>query len=457
MTTEVENPQTALEGTEEIVHTEEETIQALANKIHHQKTKEYFKEVMDTFENGNYRSTVVMLCTVVICDLVFKLKDLEEIHGDPKAARILEDLNAEKEANPVKPDWENLLIEKSFKEAKLLENDVYTHIKTLKTYRNLSAHPVLNSMDILYRPNKEQAESFIKNMLEGLLTKHPLFTKNIFGPFMLELERIQRDLPTQERLETYLDSKFFVHFNKELTEYIFKNLWKIVFKNNEEREKANRNINYKVLLIIYNKYNNILFDYIENNADYFSDFLDDDVILPKLFDFLSQYPEIYPLFRGHTQEILKNRANKKNNWFIRSSFISESLKAHFKAIDSKINGSGEYYNQPYAHNYYLRNDDVKLLNKLARKEGIMSEFYDLMISHYYHSGAFSNADHTFEICIKPFYENFNKEQFEILLKEANSNPQCYNGIFGGRNKILLPTAKRLMPDVDVEEVYKNIF
>ncbi|WP_342715413.1 hypothetical protein AAG068_18600 [Bacillus paramycoides] len=193
----------------------------------------------------------------------------------------------------------------------MLENDVYTHIKTLKTYRNLCAHPVLNSMDILYRPNKEQAESLIKNMLEGLLTKHPLFTKNVFVPFMVEIERIQHDLSNQERLETYIESKFFVHFNKELTEYIFKNLWKIVFKNDGKRENDNRNINYKVLLIIYKKYNEILFNYIKKNPDYFSDFLDKETILSKLFDFLSRYPEIYSLFRNHTQEILNKRASKK--------------------------------------------------------------------------------------------------------------------------------------------------
>ncbi|WP_166695874.1 hypothetical protein [Bacillus cereus] len=441
----------------EVVHSEEDTIQVLATKIYHQKTREYFEEVLDTYENGNYRSSVVMLCTVVICDLVFKLKDLEEIHGDAKAAKILEDLNTEKEANPVSPDWENQLIEKAFKEAKLLENDVYTHIKTLKTYRNLSAHPVLNSMDILYRPNKEQAESFIKNMLEGLLTKHPLFTKNIFVPFMVEIERIKRDLPTQERLETYLDSKFFVHFNKELTEYIFKNLWKIVFKKYGKREKANRDINYNVLLIIYKKYNNILFDYIENNADYFSDFMDEESILTKLFDFLARYPEIYPLFRGHTQEILKKRATKKNDWFIRSVFVSESLKDHFKAIESRIHGTGNFYNQPYIHRYYLKHEDVEVLSELARETGAMSEFYDFMISHYYHSGSFGNAEYTFNLCIKPYYEKFSKEQFETLLSEVNHNPQCNEGLFGHRNKMLLPAAQKVMPDIDIEKTYSNIF
>lgn len=440
-----------------VVDAGEETIQELANKIYHHKTKEYFEEVLDTYKNGNYRSTIVMLCTVVICDLVFKLKDLDEIHGDAKAAKILADLNAEKEAKPVSPDWENQLIEKAFNEAKLLENDVYTHIKTLKTSRNLCAHPVLNSMDILHKPNKATVESSIINMLEGLLTKHPIFTKNVFGPFMSELERVQHDLDTLVRLETYLESKYFVHFNKELTEYIFRNLWKIVFKNDGEKEEENREINFRVLLIIYYKYSETLFEYITKNPDQFSDFLDSDNTLSKLFDFLSINPEVYSLFRKHTQQILHERAIKKDEWFIRSLFLTDSLKDHFNAIDSKIHGKGTLSNQPYKASYCLQRRDINFLNGKSKNTDYRNEFYDLMISHYYHSGSYDSSNAAFNNCILPFYEEFNKEQFETLLKEVNGNPQCYDGRDGSRNKILLPTAKKLMPGINLEEEYGNLF
>ncbi|MED0988231.1 hypothetical protein [Bacillus paramycoides] len=80
-----------------------------------------------------------------------------------------------------------------------------------------------------------------------------------------------------------------------------------------------------------------------------------------------------------------------------------------------------------------------------------------MISHYYHSGSFSNADYTFDLCIKPYYEEFNKEQFETLFSEVNHNPQCYEGMFGDSNKILLPAAQKVMPDTDIEKTYTNIF
>ena len=300
----------------------EQNLAELVESIYHQKTKEYFEEVLSSYEHGNYRSAVVMLYTVVVCDLVYKLNDLKDIHNDDKAKKILLDLEADKEENPVSPDCENNLIEKAFKEAKLLENDVYTHITTLKKYRNLSGHPVLNSLEILYRPNKEMVQSLMINMLEGLLTKHPLFTKNVFVPFMVEIERIKSDFSTEERLEIYLESKFLVHFNKELVEYIFKHLWKSVFKSNVQRDTDNRDVNYRVLLILYKRYEEVLYAFIKKETAHFSDFLDEQSsILEKFVDFLSKYPDVYPCLKEHTRQILAKRVEDKKQLTIKSYFL----------------------------------------------------------------------------------------------------------------------------------------
>jgi hypothetical protein len=438
----------------------ENNLAELTEGIYHQKTKEYFEEVLSSFQHENYRSAVVMLYTVVICDLVFKLNDLKDIHNDDKAKKILEDLEADKEENPVSPDWENNLIEKSFKEAKLLENDVYTHITTLKKYRNLSGHPVLSSLEILYRPNKEMVLSLMINMLEGLLTKHPLFTKNVFVPFIVEIERIKDDFPTEERLEIYIKSKFLVHFNKELVEYIFKHLWKSVFKSNGERETKNRSVNYKVLLIIYKIYQEALFEFIKKESAHFSDFLDENNnILDKFVDFLSIYPDIYPLLKEHTRQILTNRIKDKKQLTVKSYFLSESLQAHLRILDKEFHTIGEYsyYNQPFAHNYIFDKNDIHFLFKICQKYNLLPGFYDLMVSHYYHSGHYNTADYTFDHCISPYYKEFSKEQLELLLKEANSNPQCYERRYAKSNhKQLLETAKKLLGD-DVEEKYNNLF
>ncbi|RST76549.1 hypothetical protein D4T97_005150 [Siminovitchia acidinfaciens] len=388
------------------------------------------------------------------------MNDLKDIHNDDKAKKILEDLEADKEENPVSPDWENNLIEKAFKEAKLLENDVYTHITTLKRYRNLSGHPVLNSLEILYRPNKEIVQSLMINMLEGLLTKHPLFTKNVFVPFMVEIERIKNDFSTEERLEIYLESKFLVHFNKELVEYIFKHLWKSVFKSNGEKETKNRNVNYKVLLIIYRRYEEILFEFIKKETAHFSDFLDENShILDKFVDFLSKYPNVYPFLKEHTRQILTNRIKDKKQLTVKSYFLTDSIKTHLKRLDDEFHTTGEYYyyNQPYEHYHILEKDNIEFLFNICQKYDALPEFYDLMISHYYHSGHYNTADYTFGYCISPYFKGFSKEQLELLFKEANSNPQCYAGRYAkGNHKKLLETAKSLLGD-DVEEKYKNLF
>ena len=434
----------------------EQNLATLADGIYHQKTKEYFEEVLSSYNHGNYRSAVVMLYTVVICDLVFKLTDLRDVHSDEKAKKILEDLELEKEENPVSPTWETELIEKSFREAKILENDVYTHITTLKKYRNLSGHPVLNSLEILYRPNEEMTRSLIINVLEGLLNKHPLLTKNVFVPFMLEVERIKNDFPTEERLETYLESKFLVHFNEELVEYIFKHLWKIVFKNNEERERKNRAINYRVLLIIYKKYEQILYEFIRKESAHFSDFLDGNAgIISKLVDFLAKYPNVYGELKDHTKEIIKNRIKSSKELTIKGTFLFDSIEEHFKHIDSRIHRRGAFYNQPYIQTYLLRSDDISFLLSSAREVNV-DLFYDLMISHYYHSGSYDSADFTFDSCIRPFYANFNKETMKLLLSNVNDNPQCYEGRYGSRNKVILEAAKALLGS-DVEEEYKKLF
>lgn len=436
-----------------------EAINELKEKIYHHKTKSYFNEVVSSIENQNYRSAVVMLYSVVICDLIFKLMDLRDIHNDDKARRILEDLNAEKEDTPVSPAWESNLIEKSFKEAKLMENDIYTHIVTLKSYRNLSAHPVLSSIDILYEPNLELAVSLTTNMLEGLLTKSPILSKNVFSPFMEEIERIKNEFANSERLETYIQSKYMQHFNKELTEYIFKNLWKIVFKNNGVKERENRDINYQVLSIIYKNNECILFQYIKNESIYFSEFLDNSLTINKFVDFLTLYPNVYPLLSDHAAELLRNRIRDNYKLLIKAHFLSESVEEHLGMLEDKLWQHGDYFSQPFAHTHILQSTEIRFLFQLSDKNDCVTKFYDNMISYYTHSGHYNSADHAFDYCIEPYYKNFTGDQFKDLLSGANYNAQCFQRRYAGsqHNRLIEEAKKHLGDDYNFEKEYPNLF
>ena len=54
------------------------SIDELSEQIYSAKTREYFDEVIQSYYVGNYRSATVMLYSVVISDIVYKLNELIE-------------------------------------------------------------------------------------------------------------------------------------------------------------------------------------------------------------------------------------------------------------------------------------------------------------------------------------------------------------------------------------------
>ncbi|WJE43672.1 hypothetical protein QRD86_03400 [Bacillus halotolerans] len=427
-------------------------------KIDHHKTKSYFEEVISSYENKNFRSAIVMLYSVVICDLIYKLSDLRDIHNDQKAEKVLNDLNTDKDENPVSPQWENDLIEKAFREVKILENDVYSHILALKNDRNLSAHPVVSSIEILYKPTEELVKSHIRNMLDGLLKKKPIFSKQVFVPFLMEIARVKNEFSSDEKLKTYLNSKYINYFNDELTEYVFKNLWKFVFKKKGENEDKNRKVNYDVLIILLEQNRDLLEDLVKKETELFSDFTDETIIVSKLINLLALFPNIFKELKTHSQQIIRNRVKENNKYKYLTHFLLPSVKEHFEKLDSE-SYEYEYINSvtPYAQYILFKQDEIEFLKNLAIKHDCLEEFYDLMISQHIHSQFFNNADYTFNYCVTPYYKNFNKEQFEKLLKGINGNPQCYKrNDFKSDYKIIKDeVCKHLEEGFEVN--YQNIF
>ena len=89
-----------------------EQIESLYENINKKETQEYFKEVLISYQNGSYRSAIVMLYSVVISDILYKLKDMVSIFNDEKAKKILDEIQEMQSRNPNSPEWEKVLIEK---------------------------------------------------------------------------------------------------------------------------------------------------------------------------------------------------------------------------------------------------------------------------------------------------------------------------------------------------------
>ena len=59
------------------------SLEMAAKKIYDPRSRDFFSEVLSSYNNRNYRSTVVGLWSVVVCDLLFKLEYLKSAYGDP--------------------------------------------------------------------------------------------------------------------------------------------------------------------------------------------------------------------------------------------------------------------------------------------------------------------------------------------------------------------------------------
>ena len=151
------------------------------DSIYSPRTKEYFKEVLSSYSSGNYRSAVVMLYSVAICDLLYKLQELKDMYNDSVAIKILNEVESYRNtwATQPKARWEKELIDKIYKDTALLSLEDYTHINHLYDHRNFSAHPALNENFDLISPSRENTIAHINNILSGILVKPPIFISNI--------------------------------------------------------------------------------------------------------------------------------------------------------------------------------------------------------------------------------------------------------------------------------------
>ena len=96
------------------------TIENAEEFIPSKQTRVYFKEIVSSYANGNYRSAIVMLYSVTICDLVYKMMDLRDIHKDKKATAILDDIKKIQQNKPTSSEWEATLIRRIATETELL-------------------------------------------------------------------------------------------------------------------------------------------------------------------------------------------------------------------------------------------------------------------------------------------------------------------------------------------------
>ncbi|MBD0328100.1 MAG: hypothetical protein ICV68_16875, partial [Pyrinomonadaceae bacterium] len=349
------------------------SLENLSEKIHYGKTKDYFQEVLSSYHNGNYRSAVVMLWSVAVCDIVYKLEYLVDLYQDAVAKSILDELTTLQNKDSKSSSWEVKLIEDNHKNTTLLDNSEYENLRYLQKQRHLSAHPILDSDRQLHTPNKETVRALIRNTLEDLLIKPPFYTKKIIDELLVNIAEAAPALNTRQKVKKYLESRYLSRLKPEVELSIYKALWKFVFRGEDEKCIKNRYINLQTLEVIGNRKAESILNQIKGEKDYYSNVSSSTLTLDYLVFYLSKNPQFYDLLNEDAKLKIQHNVKTTNTSKICGWFVKDSLEVHYKDILYLIENDIKFYFKEGELNFLLEIADTEEWQLLFCR--ILSSYY----------------------------------------------------------------------------------
>ncbi|EPC01604.1 hypothetical protein L861_16430 [Litchfieldella anticariensis FP35 = DSM 16096] len=393
------------------------SLEKMAEKIHYGKTKDYFGEVLSSYHNENYRSAVVMLWSVAVCDIVYKLQSLIDLYGDASARKILDEVSEIQKNDPKSSSWELKLVEDVCEKTNLLDTSEYENLRYLQKQRHLSAHPVLNKERELHSPNKETVRSLLRNTLDDLLTKPPFYTQHILNELLSDISESKEILNTRRKVKKYVVNRYFSRTTQAVEINIFRSLWKIVFKLENEKCDRNRLINLHVLEVIAKKNKVALPRAIQGDVDFYSNIANSGEPLSYLVFFLSKNSELYPLLNEAAKLkvehcIVEDEVGKIVGWFVK-----ESLEKHADDIEEWIEGDERPVFTP---------EQFENILEMSDSDEWQERFCRIVSTYYGTSMNYNQADSRFQVAIPNFIRLFNKNAIRDLAHKIESNSQCHD-------------------------------
>lgn len=409
-----------------------------SDKIYDAKTKQYFKEVESSYLNGNYRSATVMLYSIVLTDIIFKLEDLRDMYNDGTAKDILDSVENNLKNDSEKSKWEKDLIDAIKKKTKLLDISTQQKIDELKKWRNLSAHPILENNYELLTPSKETVAALMHDIFYGLLVKPPVFIKSIIDSLTDDLKK-KKDIYFGDDigLKVFLDNKYFSKMTVEMKCNVFQTLWKFSFMRPQDKNcNEDREVLCRAMEILYRSAPDSICDHIRNNPEKFQ-IEKDELILEKnklncngivfhIALFLVKNPKCYNVL----SEEVHNEFEKLSNYHQDTKLLKEvicfciSKNDEEKCLDmlKNLNDSEIGSENGYSYNAIT----IETIGEVFTDKGCFNQFINAVIDYFGKSDFYDSANNRYDTAIKPYLDRMNDNQFEHLLDVSNRNDQIYN-------------------------------
>lgn len=419
------------------------SIELAAEQIVDVRTKAYFTEVLSSYINGHYRSAVVMLWSIVISDLVYKLQELRDLYQDPVATSILDSVQARQNANPTNPEWEPYLLDEVNSRTQIFEAGEHQHIVGIHRLRHLSAHPVLSSAHLLFEPNKETARAAIRNALECVLLKPPVFSRKVVVNLIEDIAARKALLPDAASLQKYLEAKYLRNLHPTVKLELIRTLWKFCFRLSNTDVDANREINQRALKVIHDRDALGFRNLIQQNAEQFSEVAAGGEPLIALVQFLAKCESIYPTLTNAAKIPIAAFARTDVNLLIDASYINATFSDHI----------AEIANLPVERIATVSDNSWQEFLAKADQANVRQEALSIAVKIYCASGAFNTADSAFARFIRPHAFEFDHVRMLELLQGIESNNQTY---WRGRTRVDHPLIKERSDQLDIDlALYPN--
>lgn len=382
------------------------------NEIPEPRTRVLMKEVLSSYQHSNYRSAIVILWTVVIADIVYKLQFLSNSYNNQKAHNTLEQLkNASSKDEQMKLETE--ILEKICHEFQFITEREKDHLLYLKKMRNYSAHPLFAEDNILYNPSQDETRALIRTAMESLLLKPALLHKDLVNYLVEDLSLNKTRLRETETLRSYIQNKFFPNISENGTIKIFRALWRFVFMPRNDQEKENIDINLSTLAIFFNQYKDL---YLKDLSNYQSVYQVDPAQLRLFIQFLKSYGIIYKYLTPSLQSLIEAEVSTLQDAFC-CPFLSKNIEEHLNSLLLRLNE--EFFDSS------LDQEEISLVHQQAKENGVENLFFRFAIDVYINSQSFDMADRNFEYFVRPFFREFSKELLEDFISNSISNSQTY--------------------------------
>jgi hypothetical protein len=258
--------------------------------------------------------------------------------------------------------------------------------------------------------------ALIRNTLEDLLIKPPFYTKKIIDELLEDIAEAAPALKTRQKVKKYLESRYLSKLKPEVELSIYRSLWKLVFKLDNEKYRKNRVINLQTLEVIGNRKAESILNQIKGEKDYYSDVSSIPLTLDYLVFYLSKNPKIYDILNEDAKLKIQHNVKTTNTSKICGWFVKENLEEHYEDILSLIEKDINFNFKKGELNFLLATPDTVEWQHL---------FCRILSSYHCASRSYDEADSRFQQAISPYLEFFDKDEIVFLIERIEKNDQVY--------------------------------